>query len=35
MPKTRTFNMVPGIEVVPLTIVFEGENQVKITIEIV
>jgi hypothetical protein len=34
MPKSRTFNMVPGVEAVPLIIAFEEGNQVKISIEI-
>lgn len=33
--KERLFNMVPGVEVVPLIIPFEDENQVKITIKVI
>ncbi|GAA4815027.1 hypothetical protein [Litoribaculum gwangyangense] len=34
-PKERLFNMVPGVEAVPLIMPFEDKNQVKITVEIV
>ncbi|WP_242204142.1 glycoside hydrolase family 47 protein [Aestuariivivens insulae] len=35
MPKSRVFNMVPGVEAVPLIMPFEDKNQVKITITII
>ncbi|GGD27380.1 hypothetical protein [Hyunsoonleella pacifica] len=36
MPKSRTFNMVPGVEAVPIIAAFEEENkQINIAIEIV
>ncbi|TWO34502.1 hypothetical protein E1J38_001210 [Seonamhaeicola sediminis] len=34
-PKGRLFNMVPGVEAVPLMMPFEDENQVKITIKVI
>lgn len=34
-PKGRLFNMVPGVEAVPLIMSFEDKNQVKITIEVI
>lgn len=36
MPKSRTFNMVPGVEAVPIIAKFENENTaLKITLEVV
>jgi len=34
-PKERLFNMVPGVEAVPLIMPFEDKNQVKITIKVI
>ncbi|WP_248722498.1 hypothetical protein [Seonamhaeicola sp. ML3] len=34
-PKGRLFNMVPGVEAVPLIMPFEDKNQVKITIKVI
>ncbi|TNJ44962.1 hypothetical protein KFZ70_12195 [Tamlana fucoidanivorans] len=34
-PKARLFNMVPGVEAVPLIMPFEDKNQVKITIKVI
>ncbi|RED47864.1 hypothetical protein [Seonamhaeicola aphaedonensis] len=34
-PKKRLFNMVPGVEAVPLIMPFEDKNQVKITIKVI
>ncbi|WP_282135232.1 hypothetical protein [Seonamhaeicola maritimus] len=36
MPKSRTFNMVPGVEAVPIIATFEsGKRQVEISIEVI
>ncbi|KJF43527.1 glycoside hydrolase family protein [Draconibacterium sediminis] len=35
MPRSRTFNMVPGVEAVPVVAAFEMNNEIKITIEVV
>lgn len=32
MPKTRTFNQVPGVEAVPVEAYFEGSKSVEISI---
>lgn len=35
MPRSRTFNMVPGVEAAPIVAAFEKGNEVKIRIEVV
>lgn len=35
VPRSRTFNMVPGVEAVPIVALFEKGNEVKIRIEVV
>ena len=36
MPKSRTFNMVPGVEALPLLVYFKGDDKkVDLSIEVV